>query len=87
MNAETEGRDSAGEMRPVCGGVHKGMAGKDACGMYVRGKVGHSEVEILIDSGANISIINYETYGMIDHEERPVLKVYGIPMVTPMARP
>jgi hypothetical protein len=44
--------------------------------------VGHNEVEILIDSGANISIINYEAYGRMDHEERPVLKVYGIPMVT-----
>ena len=82
MSTETGGRGSDGEMRPVCGGVHKGMAGKDACGMYVKGKVGHNEVEILIDSGANISIINYEAYGRMDHEERPVLKVYGIPMVT-----
>jgi hypothetical protein len=67
--------------RPVCGGVHKGVPDRDACGMYMRGRVGQREVEMLIDSGANISIIGYDIY-MNMMENRPILQRYGIPMVT-----
>jgi hypothetical protein len=56
--------------------------GKDKYGMYVKGRMGQTEMEMLIDSGANISLISYDVYGLIDCNERPVLQVYGVPMVT-----
>jgi hypothetical protein len=68
--------------RPMCGGVHKGVSDREACGMYVKGTMGEKNVEMLIDSGANISIVNYETYMDLNDSEKPSLKRYGIPMVT-----
>jgi hypothetical protein len=65
----------------VCGGVHKSMTDREDCGMYVRGNVGPHAVEMLIDSRANISIIDYNIY-MNMAGNKPMLRRYGIPMVT-----
>jgi hypothetical protein len=67
--------------RPVCGGVHKSVPEREACGMYVRGKIREKPVEMLIDSGANISIVDYGVY-MNMEAGRPNLRRYGTPMVT-----
>ena len=49
--------------------------------MYVKGSIREHNVEMLIDSGANISIVDYEVYmGMSGG--KPALQRYGIPMVT-----
>jgi hypothetical protein len=82
MKAEPVGRGSVKNVeRPVCGGVHKSVPERETCGMYVKGKIGEKNVEMLIDSGANISILDYEVY-MSMNEKRPGIKRYGIPMVT-----
>ena len=67
--------------RPVCGGVHKSVPEREACGMYVKGLIREANVDMLIDSGANISIVDY---GVYMHMERgkPDLRRYGTPMVT-----
>ena len=63
-------------------GVHQEMTGKEECGMYVEGKIGQQTVEMLVDSGANISLISYEVYNDMESKVRPKLELYGIPMVT-----
>ena len=69
------------EKRPVCGGIHRGVMERETCGMYVRGKIGDMEIEMLIDSGANISIVDYQVYQNMPGR-KPKLRSYGIPMVT-----
>jgi hypothetical protein len=82
MNAKSGGRGLVEMERPICGGVHKGMKEKESCGMYVTGKIGVKQVEMLIDSGANVSLISYDIYNSLDARFRPQLRRYGIPMVT-----
>jgi hypothetical protein len=82
MNAEPGSRGLVGEERPRCGGVHRGMREKENCGMYVNGRMGGVRVEMLIDSGANVSLISCEVYDRLDALYKPTLRRYGTPMVT-----
>jgi predicted aspartyl protease len=50
--------------------------------MYVKGRLGNQVVEMLIDSGANISLVNYAVYDRLRSDVRPTLRRYGVPMVT-----
>jgi dUTPase len=67
--------------RPICGGVHHGMVGME-CGMYVKGQVGTQEVEMFIDSGANISLIGSHVYTRMKLVDQPLLQEHEVPMVT-----
>ena len=53
-------------MRPFCGGIHKSVEELAQGGMYVMGHVGNREVEILVDSGANISLVNYDVFVQLE---------------------
>jgi hypothetical protein len=50
--------------------------------MYVRGRLGQLIIGILIDSGANISIVNHAVFVRLAAREKPCLERYGVDMVT-----
>jgi hypothetical protein len=50
--------------------------------MYIKGQIGQRTMDMLIDSGANISLLNYAVYHGMESAFQPELKMYGIPMVT-----
>jgi hypothetical protein len=66
----------------MCGGIHLGVAGREECGLYVNGQVGQLKLEMLIDSGANISIIDYDIFAHLEPGSKPRLRRYAVPMVT-----
>jgi hypothetical protein len=69
-------------VRPFCGGIHKSVQDLAPGGMYVMGHLGNREVEILVDSGANISLVNYDVFVRLEGPWKPQLRRYGVPMVT-----
>jgi hypothetical protein len=71
-----------GVQRPIGGGIHGELKERDDCGMYVTGHIGRFTIEMLIDSGANISLVNHAIYERLRPHGRPPLRRYATPMVT-----
>jgi hypothetical protein len=67
---------------PVCGGIHPSVTDQGNCGMYVHGRLGQLNIDMLIDSGANISIVNHDVYMSLEAGSKPPLRRYETPMVT-----
>jgi len=68
--------------RPMCGGIYQNVLDRDDCGMYVQGSIGTENIDMLIDSGANISLLNFETYLKMGGDGYMSLQEYEVPMVT-----
>jgi hypothetical protein len=69
-------------MRPTCSGVHRGVASRVDCGMYIRGSVHGRWVDFLIDSGANVSILGHNAFLRMEKHKRPKLRKWNADMVT-----
>jgi hypothetical protein len=50
--------------------------------MYVHGFLEKKPIEMLIDSGANISVVGYRVYDKMNADTRPELQEYVVPTVT-----
>ena len=50
--------------------------------MYIEGKMNMRDIELLIDSGANISLLNHELFLELEEDGKIELKPYEVPMVT-----